>query len=134
MCSSRKDQTGNKRSPLFDGKVPAERYFKSRNCIIHSVKLANFPPKVIRSSAWLRRTNNTPHRTSVYLDENLHRGHDSPWTTWPCLNRLHSCYYVTRSSGINGNTSMETQHANAVLRQYTPRTYGNVPFLNDPAS
>ena len=59
------------------GKIPSE---KSRNCFLHSVKPANFPPKVIRCSELLRRTNKTPHQTSVNLDESLARGHDSPWT------------------------------------------------------
>ena len=63
------------------GKIPAERRLKSRNCSLHSVKPANFPPKVIRCNEWLRRTNKTPHRTSVNLDESLARGPDSPWTT-----------------------------------------------------
>ena len=63
------------------GQIPAERRLKSRNCFLHSVKPANFPPKVIRCSEWLRRTNKTPHRTSVNLDKSLARGHDSLWTT-----------------------------------------------------
>ena len=71
------------------GKIPGERRLISRNCFLHSVKPAKFPSKVIRYSEWLRRTNKTPHQNSVNLDEALARGHDSPWTTWRCLNRLH---------------------------------------------
>ena len=78
------------------GKIPAERRLKSINCFLHSVKPANFPPKVIRCSEWLRRTNKTPHRTSVNLDESLARGHDSPWTTWRCLNRLRTGYTCSK--------------------------------------
>ena len=85
-------------------KIPAERRLKSRNCLIHSVKPANFPPKVIRCSKWLRRTDKTPRRTSVNLDESLARGHGSPWTTWRYLNRLRTRYNAARCSGINGNT------------------------------
>ena len=73
-------------------KIPLERRLKYRNCFLHSVKTANFPLKVIISSEWLRRTNKTPHRTSVNLDESLARGHDSPWTTWRGLNRLCAGY------------------------------------------
>ena len=78
------------------GQIPAERRLKSRNCFLHSVKPANFPPKVIRCSESLRRTNKTPHRTSVNLDESLARGHESPWTTWRCLNRLHIGYTCSK--------------------------------------
>ena len=37
------------------GQNPSERRLKSRNCFLRSVKPADFPPKVIRCSAWLRR-------------------------------------------------------------------------------
>ena len=70
-------QETNEAHSLY-GQIPAE---KSRNDFLHSVNPANFPPKVIRCSEWLRRTNKTPQRTSVNLDESLARGHDSPWTT-----------------------------------------------------
>ena len=76
--------------------TPPERRLKSRNCFLHSVTPVNFPPKVIRCSEWLRRTNKTPHRTSVKLDESLARGHDSQWTTWRCLNRLRTCYTCSK--------------------------------------
>ena len=78
------------------GQIPAERRLKSRNCFLHYVKPANFPPKVMRCSEWLRRTNKTPPRTSVNLDESLARGHDSPWTTWRCLNRLRTGYTCSK--------------------------------------
>ena len=102
----------NKRSPLFPREVPAERRLKSRNCFLHSVKSANFPPKVIRCSEWLRRTNKTPHRTSVNFDHSLTRGHDSPWTTWRCLNRLRTCYTCSKEQQkkwkyLDGHTTWE---------------------------
>ena len=81
------------------GQIPAERRLKSRNCFLYSVPPANPPPpqkKVIRCSEWPRRTNKTPHRTSVNLDKSLVRGHDSPWTTWGCLNRLLTGYTCSR--------------------------------------
>ena len=78
------------------GKIPVERRLKSRNGFLHSVKPANFPPKVIRCSEWLRRTDKASHRTSVNLDESIARGHDSPWTTWRCLNRLCTCYTCSK--------------------------------------
>ena len=48
---------------------PAERRLKSRNCFLCSVKPADFPPKVIRCSAWLRRLQAIPHKAIVNLDE-----------------------------------------------------------------
>ena len=78
------------------GQIPAERRLQSRNCFLHSVKPVNFLLKVIRCSEWLRRTNKTPHRTFVNIDESLARGHDSPWTTWRCLNRLHTGYTCSK--------------------------------------
>ena len=89
--------------------IPAERCLKFRNCFLHSVRSANFSPKVIRCSEWLRRTNKTPHRTSVNLDESLARGHDSPWTTWRCLNRLRTGYTCSKEQQkkwqyLNGDT------------------------------
>ena len=59
---------------LCTGKFQQRRW-KSRNCFIHSVKHTHFPPKVIRCSEWLRRTNKTPHRTSCQTD--LGRGHEA---------------------------------------------------------
>ena len=44
----------------LNGQIPAERRLKSRNCFLHPVRPANFPPKVKRCSEWLRRTNKTP--------------------------------------------------------------------------
>ena len=68
------------------GKIPAER--RSRNYFLHSVKHANFLPKVIRRSEWLRRTNK-PHQTSVNLDESLARGHDNVEVSQQTTYRLH---------------------------------------------
>ena len=47
-------QETNEAHSLY-GQNPAERRLKSRNCFLGSVKPADFPPKVIRCSAWLRR-------------------------------------------------------------------------------
>ena len=57
---------------------PAERRLKSRNCFLRSVKPADFPPKVILCSAWLRRLQAIPHRATVNLDESLAKGFDRP--------------------------------------------------------
>ena len=94
------------------GQIPAERRLKSRNCILHSVKPANLPPKVIGCSKWLRRTNKTSHQNSVNLDESLVRGHDSPWTTWRCLNRLRTGYTCSKEQRkkwqyFDGDTTRE---------------------------
>ena len=61
-----------------------------------SVKPANFPPKVIRCSAWLRRLQAIPHRATVNLDESLVKGFDRPWTTWRCLNRLRTGFTCSK--------------------------------------
>ena len=78
------------------GQIPAERCLKSRNCFLHSVKPENFPPKVMRCSEWIRRTNKTPHRTSVNLEESLAIRHDSAWATWRGLNRLRTGYTCSK--------------------------------------
>ena len=64
------------------GQNPAEIRLKSGNCFLPSVKPADFCPKVIRCSAWLRRLQAIPHRATVNLDESLAKGFDRPWTTW----------------------------------------------------
>ena len=69
------------------GQVPAERRLK-RKCFLISVRPADFPVKVIRSSEWLHRQNLAQHNCAVKLDESLAKGHTSPWTAWRCLNRL----------------------------------------------
>ena len=71
----------------FYRQIPSGRRLQSRNCFLHYVKPENFP-LVIRCSEWLR-TNKTPHRTSVNIDKTLAGGHDSPWTTWRCINSTH---------------------------------------------
>ena len=80
-------QDTNEAHSLY-GKNQAERRLKSSNCFLRSVMPADFPPKVIRCSAWLRRLQTIPHRATVNLDESLAKGFDRPWTTWKCLNRL----------------------------------------------
>ena len=74
----------------------AERRLKSRNCFLRSVKPADFPPKVIRCSAWLRRLQSIPHRATVNLDERLAKGFDRPSTTWRCLNRLRTGFTCSK--------------------------------------
>ena len=89
MCSSGKDQT-NEAHSLY-GQNPAERRIKSRNCFLRSVKLADFPPKMIRCSACLRRLQAIPHRA-----ESLAKGFDRPWTTWRSLNRLRTGFTCSK--------------------------------------
>ena len=57
---------------------------------------ADFPPKVIRCSAWLRRLQAIPHRATVNIDESLAKGFDRPWTTWRCLNRLRTGFTCSK--------------------------------------
>ena len=80
-------QETNESHSLY-GQNPAERRLESKNCFLRSVKPADFPPKVIRCSAWLRRLQAIPHRATVNIDQSLAKGFDRPWTTWRCLNRL----------------------------------------------
>ena len=79
-------QETNEAHSLY-GQNQTERRLKSRNCFLRSVKPADFPPKMIRCSAWLRRLQAIPHRATVNLDESLAKEFDRPWTTWKCLNR-----------------------------------------------
>ena len=78
-------QETNEAHSLY-GQNPVERTLKSRNCFLRSVKPADFPPKVIRCSAWLRRLQALPHRATVNIDESLAKGFDRSWTTWRSLN------------------------------------------------
>ena len=102
-----------KEAHSLHGQIPTERRLTSRNCFLHSVKPANFPPKVIRCSEWLRRTNHGQRGgvSTAYVQVT----------------------HAARSSGRNGNTSMETQHVYAVSRQKIPRICCNTPSLHDPA-
>ena len=63
-------QEANEAHSLY-GQNPAEKRLKATNCFLCSVKPADFPPNVIRCSAWLRRLQAIPHRATVNLDESL---------------------------------------------------------------
>ena len=73
-------------APSLYGQNLTERRLKSRNCFLRSVKPADFPPNVIRCSAWIRILQAIPHSATVNIDESLAKGFDRPWTTWRCLN------------------------------------------------
>ena len=92
----RTKQETNEAHSLY-GQNPAERKLKLRNCFLRSVKPADFPPKVIRCSAWLRRLQAIPHRATVNLVESLAKGFDRPWTTWRCLNRLRTGFTCSKT-------------------------------------
>ena len=92
-------------------KISAERRLES-NGFLHFVKTANFPPKVIRCSEWVKNPDKTPNRTSVNLDESRDRRYDSSWTTWRCLNRLCTCYTCSKEQQkkwkyFDGDTTCE---------------------------
>ena len=65
-------------------------------CFLHSVEPADFPPEMIRGSAWLRRLQAIPHRATVTLDESLAKGFDKPWATWRCLNRVRTGFTCSK--------------------------------------
>ena len=94
---------------LLQTQCTAERSLKSRNGFLNSVKPANCK---------------TPHRTSGNLDESIASGVSTVYV---------QLTYASRSSGRNGNTSMETQYVNVVSRQKIPRTCCNASSLHDPA-
>ena len=72
MCSGGKDQQEtNEVHHFLYSQNPAERGLESSNCFLRSVKHADFPPKVIQSSAWLKRLQAMPHRATVHIDESL---------------------------------------------------------------
>ena len=105
------------------GQYPAERRLESRNCFLRSVKPADFPLKVIRCSAWLRRLQAIPHRVTVNIDESLAKGFDRPWTTWRCLNRLCTGFTCSKEQReIDGGTTKEIRLVSAVWQQRTPHT------------
>ena len=86
VCArAEKDKQETNEAHCLYGQIPVERLMKSMKCFLHSVKHANLSPKVIRNSEWLRRTNNTPHRTSVNLDHSQAREAGIPFTMWRCL-------------------------------------------------
>ena len=91
-----KTKHGTNETHSLYGQNPAERMIKSRSCFLRSVKPADFPPKVIRCSAWLRRLQAIPRRATVNIDKSLAKGFDRPWTTWRCLNRLRTGFTCSK--------------------------------------
>ena len=86
MCSVEKTKQETNEAHSLYGQKTAERRLESRNCFLRSVKPTDFPPKVIRCSAWLRRLQAIPHRATVNIDESLAKGFGR--RGWRCLNRL----------------------------------------------
>ena len=125
------------------GHIPVKKHLKYRNCFIHSVKPANFHPKVIRCSEYLRRTDEIPHRIPVNLDESLASGHVIPWTTWRCLFRLRKAYTCSKEQQtkwqyFDGDTTCGLVAENtARMLQCTflalPCTLDNLSMFNDTA-
>ena len=109
-------------TPFSDRVGLAERRIKSRNCFLRSVKPADFPPTVIRCSAWLRRLQAIPHRATANLDESLAKGFDRPWTTWRCLIDYVQDSHVARNRDRGGGTTKEIRLMSAVWQQRTPHT------------
>ena len=127
------------------GQNPSDRRLKSRHCFLCSEKPADFPPKVIRCSAWLMRLHAIQHSTTVNLDESLATGFDGPWTTWRCLNRLRTGFTCTKEQRLRwryyeGDTTGECGLATeniAHMMQCTlltqPCSLDDINKLNDTA-
>ena len=137
-------QETNEAHSLY-GQNPAERRLKSRNWFFRSVKPADFPPKVIRCSAWLMRLQAIPHRATVNIDESLAKGFDRPWTTWRCLNRLRTWftsskeqrqrwrYYEEDTTCECGLTTENTAHMMQCTLLAQPCSLDDLNKLNDTA-
>ena len=95
-------QETNETHSLY-GQNTAERMLKSRNWFFRSVKPADFTPKVIRCSAWLKRLHAIPHRATANIDESLANGFDKPWTTWRCQNLSTSTQATTNHKSTHCN-------------------------------
>ena len=97
VCA-RMEKTKQETNEAFSlyGQHPAKRRLKSRNCFLLSVKPAEFSPTVIRCNEWLRRLQ-TPQKVTVNLSEITARKYDIPWTTWRCLNRLHTGFTCSKA-------------------------------------
>ena len=70
--------------------VRTQQRVKSGSSFLSNVCPADFHSKVIRCNEWQRRLNTKTHSCSANLTESLARGRTSQWTTWICLNRLHT--------------------------------------------
>ena len=106
---------------LYD-QNPTESRLKSRSCFLSSVHPADFHSKVIRCNEWQHRLNTKTYSCSANHTDSLTRGHTSQWTTWRCLNRLHTgvtCskeqrkkwgYYEGHTTCDCGISSYNTRH------------------------
>ena len=94
------------------GHTPAIRRLKSRRSFLTSVQPVQFPAKVVRVNEWKRRLEEKAHAGLVNLYEDLATGHDSPWLSWRCLNRLRTGYTCSKEQRkkwgyFNGDTTCE---------------------------
>ena len=54
----------------------------------------------------------------------------SPWTTWRCLNRLHTWYIAAKNNGRTGNSTQETPHVLVEKRKKPRPTCYSAPNLH----
>ena len=137
-------QETNEAHSLY-GQNPAERRLESRYCFLRSVNPANFPPKVIRCSSWLRRPQAIPHRATVNIDVSLAKGFDRPCTTWRCLNRLRTGFTCSKEQRqrwryYEGDTTCEcgmvtenTEHMMQCTLLAQPCSLDDLSKFNDTA-
>ena len=71
------------------GQNPAERWLKSRNCFLRSVKL------LTSLLGWFDVVHGLGDYKQ-YLDESLSKGFGRPWATWRCLNRLRTGFTCSK--------------------------------------
>ena len=114
------------------GHTSARRRLKLRRSFLTSVQPVHFPAKVVRVNGWKRRLDEKAHAGLVNLYEDLATGHDSPWLSWRCLNRLRTGYTCSKEQRkkwgyFNGDTTCEcglaTENTSHML-QCTPLHLG----------
>ena len=120
------------------GNITALSRLKSRKCFLTSVQPVHFLPKVIKCNVRQRRLCHKSHVDVTHLHENLAKGHDCPWLTWRCRNRLRTGYTCSKEQRkrwgyFDGHTTCEcglaTENTGNML-QYTLLTHPCT--LDDP--
>ena len=91
------------------GYIPTIRHLKPRQYFLTSVQPVHFP---LRCNASKRRLRHMLHNGITHLHKDIVKGHDGPWITWRCLNRLRTgltCSKEQRKKWVyyDGDTTSE---------------------------